>query len=109
MSMEIVVTGDCIFYVKDLLPKDLCRTVIENYEGDPRRRPGCTVGSRGEKRSYDDVKVSTDLGIDHEGGRCGVFPTFWTHMHCGEIPRSEDKYIVSSFLCFDIPAAGPKS
>jgi len=45
--MEIVVTGDCIFYVKDLLAKNLCRTVIENYERDPRRRPGCTVGSRG--------------------------------------------------------------
>jgi len=202
MSMEIVVTGDCIFYVKDLLPKDLCRTVIENYEGDPRRRPGCTVGSRGEKRSCDDAKVSTDLGIDTEGvwtaiheqlhqavslvvasiaaqfpslqvwplrctgykiqhyrkneghfkwhfdalgpgawerqlamviflnsvaaggetcfhrqnlkvkpvaGDAVFFPTFWTHMHCGEIPRSEDKYIVSSFLCFDIPAAGLKS
>ena len=37
--MEIAVTGDCIFYVKDLLPKDLCRTVIENYERDTRRRP----------------------------------------------------------------------
>ena len=200
--MEIVVTGDCIFYVKDLLPKDLCRTVIENYERDPRRRPGRTVGSRGEPKSYDDVKVSTDLGIDNEGAwtaiheqlhqtvslviasiaaqfpslqvwplRCTgykiqhyrkneghfkwhfdalgrgawerqlamvvflnsvaaggetcfhrqnlqvkpvagdavFFPTFWTHMHCGEIPRSEDKYIVSSFFCFDIPAGEPKS
>ena len=38
-----------------------------------------------------------------------AFLTFWTHMHCGEIPRSEDKYIVSSFLCFDIPAAEPES
>ena len=200
--MEIVVTGDCIFYVKDLLPKDLCRKVIENCERDPRRRPGRTVGSRGEQRSYDDVKVSTDLGIDNEGvwtaiheqlhqavslvvasiaaqfpslqvwplrctgykiqhyrkneghfkwhfdalgrgawerqlamvvflnsvaaggetcfhrqnlkvkpvaGDAVFFPTFWTHMHCGEIPRSEDKYIVSSFFCFDIPAAEPKS
>jgi hypothetical protein len=202
MSMEIVVTGDCIFYVKDLLPKDLCRTVIENYERDPRPRPGRTVGSRGERRSYDDVKVSTDLGIDNEGiwtaiheqlhqavslvvasiaaqfpslqvwplrctgyklqhyrkneghfkwhfdalgrgawerqlamavflnsvaaggetcfhrqnlkvkpvaGDAVFFPTFWTHMHCGEIPRSEDKYIVSSFFCFDISAAEPES
>jgi hypothetical protein len=202
MSMEIVVTGDCIFYVKDLLAKDLCRTVIETYERDPRRRPGCTVGSRGEQRSYDDVKVSTDLGIDNEGvwtaiheplhqsvslvvasiaaqfpslqvwplrctgykiqqyrkneghfkwhfdalgpgawdrqlamviflnsvaaggetcfhrqnlkvkpvaGDAVFFPTFWTHMHCGEIPRSGDKYIISSFLCFDIPATAPNS
>ena len=33
------------------------------------------------------------------------FPTFWTHMHCGEVPRSGDKYIVSSFVCFEIPGA----
>jgi hypothetical protein len=33
------------------------------------------------------------------------FPTFWTHMHCGETPRSEDKYIISSFVCFEIPGS----
>ena len=196
--MEILVAGDCIFYVKGLLTEELCRTAIENYERDPRRHPGYTVGSRGEKKSYDEVKVSTDLGIDNEGvwtaiheqlhqtvsrvvlsiaaqfpslqvwplrttgyklqhykkneghfkwhfdalgpgawerqlalviflnsvaeggetcfhrqnlrvrpvaGDALVFPTFWTHMHCGEMPRSEDKYIVSSFVCFDIPPA----
>jgi hypothetical protein len=32
------------------------------------------------------------------------FPTFWTHAHCGEVPRSEDKYIISSFVSFVIPA-----
>lgn len=194
--MEILVAGDCIFYVKELLPQDLCRAAIENYERDPRRHPGHTVGSRGETKSYDDIKVSTDLGIDNEGvwtaihgqlheavsrvvmsvaaqfpslqvwplrttgykiqhykknaghfkwhfdalgpgawerqlalviflnsvaeggetsfhrqnlrvrpvaGDALLFPTFWTHMHCGEIPRSEDKYIVSSFVCFEIP------
>jgi hypothetical protein len=37
------------------------------------------------------------------------FPTFWTHMHCGEIPRSEDKYIISSFVTFAIPAPSKKS
>jgi len=200
--MEILVAGDCIFYVKGLLTEDLCRTAIENYQRDPRRHPGYTVGSRGENKSYDEVKVSTDLGIDSEGvwtaiheqlhqtvsrvvlsiaaqfpslrvwplrttgykiqhykrneghfkwhfdalgrgawerqmamvaflnsvaaggetcfhrqslkvkpvaGDAVFFPTIWTHMHCGEIPRSEDKYIVSSFLCFDIPAAEPES
>jgi len=194
--MEILIAGDCIFYVKELLSQDLCRAAIENYERDPRRHPGYTVGSRGERKSYDDVKVSTDLGIDSEGvwtaiheqlhqvvsrvvmsiaaqfpslqvwplhttgykiqhykkneghfkwhfdalgpgawerqlalviflnsvaeggetcfhrqnlrvrpvaGDALLFPTFWTHMHCGEIPRSEDKYIVSSFVCFEIP------
>jgi 2-oxoglutarate-Fe(II)-dependent oxygenase superfamily protein len=34
-----------------------------------------------------------------------IFPTFWTHAHCGQIPRSEDKYIISSFVSFSIPAA----
>jgi len=33
-----------------------------------------------------------------------IFPTFWTHAHCGEIPRSNDKYIISSFVSFAIPA-----
>jgi hypothetical protein len=200
--MEILVAGDCIFYVKGLLSEDLCRTVIENYERDPRRHPGYTVGSRGEKKSYDEVKMSTDLGIDNEGiwtaiheqlhqtvsrvvlsiaaqfpslqvwplrttgykiqhykkneghfkwhfdalgpgawerqlalviflnsvaeggetsfhrqnlrvrpvaGDALLFPTFWTHMHCGEIPRSEDKYIVSSFVCFELPPADRES
>ena len=200
--MEILVAGDCIFYVKGLLTEELCRTAIENYERDLRRHPGYTVGSRGEKKSYDEVKVSTDLGIDSEGvwtaiheqlhqtvsrvvlsiaaqfpslrvwplrttgykiqhyrkneghfkwhfdalgpgawerqlalviflnsvaeggetsfhrhnlrvrpvaGDALLFPTFWTHMHCGEIPRSEDKYIVSSFVCFEIPPADRES
>jgi hypothetical protein len=200
--MEILVAGDCIFYVKGLLTEELCRTAIENYERDLRRHPGYTVGSRGEKKSYDEVKVSTDLGIDNEGvwtaiheqlhqtvsrvvvsiaaqfpslqvwplrttgykiqhykrneghfkwhfdalgpgawerqlalviflnsvdeggetsfhrqnlrvrpvaGDALLFPTFWTHMHCGEIPRSDDKYIVSSFVCFEIPPGDRES
>jgi hypothetical protein len=34
------------------------------------------------------------------------FPPFWTHAHCGEIPLSEDKFIISTFVSFDIPGAG---
>ena len=49
------------------------------------------------------------LKVKPVAGDAVFFPTIWTHMHCGEIPRSEDKYIVSSFLCFDIPAAEPES
>ncbi len=200
--MEIVATTECIFYVKELLPKELCRTIIENFEREPGKHPGYTLGSHGEKRSEDPVKVSTDLGVPGEGvwttahdelhrcvshvvlsiaaqfpslqvwplrttgykiqhyrkdaglfrwhfdalgpgawerqlamviflntvqqggetcfhrqnlqfkpvaGDALFFPTFWTHMHCGETPRSEDKYIVSSFICFDIPASGHES
>jgi len=198
--MEIVTAGDCIFYVRELISKNLCRTIIENYERDPLKHPGHTVGSRGEKKSYDDVKVSTDLGIENQGAWAAIhnelhaavshvvvsiaaqfpslqvwplqctgykiqhykrnegqfkwhfdalgpgawerqlaviiylnsvdeggetsfhrqnlkvkpvagdavfFPTFWTHMHCGEIPKSGDKYVISSFVSFAIPAAAP--
>ena len=196
MSTEIVTAADYIFYIRELVSRDLCRAIIENYERDPRKRPGHTVGSRGEKRSQDAVKASTDLEITNEGIWCAAhdelhqavsrtvlsvaaqfpslqvwplrctgykiqhyrrneghfnwhfdalgpgawdrqlaviiylnsledggetcfyrqnlrvkpvagdalfFPTFWTHMHCGETPRSGDKYIVSSFVCFAIP------
>ncbi len=195
--MEIVTAAECIFYAKELISKDLCRSIIENYQRDPRKQPGYTVSGRSEKKLLDDVKVSTDLGLTREGiwtaahvelhlavsrvvsnlaaqfpslqvfplrctdykvqhykkneghfkwhfdalgpggwerqlamiiylnsveeggetcfhrqnlkvkpvaGDALFFPTFWTHMHCGEIPRSDDKYIVSSFVCFAIPA-----
>ncbi len=196
--MEIVAAAECIFYVRELLSKDLCHTIIEKYERDPGKHAGYTVGSRGEKKSQDDVKVSTDLGIEGQGAwttvydelhlavsrvalsiagqfpslrvwplRCTgykiqhykrneghfkwhfdalgpgawerqlavivylnsvedggetcfhrqnlqvkpvagdalFFPTFWTHRHCGQIPKSEDKYVISSFVSFAIPAA----
>jgi len=196
--MEIVHAVEYIYYVKELLSKELCGRIIDNYERDPRKRRGCTLGGRGKKRLQHEVKVSTDLEIvpggawmeafselnlavnialktvvaqvpslqiwplswtgykiqhytRHEGhfkwhfdalgpgtwdrqmamviylnsvaeggetcfhrqnlkfkpvaGDAVIFPTFWTHAHCGEIPRSEDKYIISSFVSFAIPAA----
>ena len=84
--MEILVAGDCIFYVKGLLTEDLCRTAIENYQRDPRRHPGYTVGSRGENKSYDEVKVSTDLGIDNEG--------VWTAIH-EQLHQTVSRVVVS--------------
>jgi 2OG-Fe(II) oxygenase superfamily len=200
--MEIVTAAECIFYAKELISKDLCRTMIANYERDLRKHPGYAVSGRSEKKSLDDVKVSTDLELRREGvwtavhvelhlavsravsslaaqfpslqvfplrctgykiqhykkneghfnwhfdalgpgawdrqlamiiylnsveeggetcfhrqnlkvkpvaGDALFFPTFWTHMHCGEIPRSEDKYIISSFVNFAIPAGDHKS
>lgn len=44
-----------------------------------------------------------DLKIKPVAGDALFFPPFWTHMHCGETPRSGDKYIVSSFLRFVLP------
>jgi len=202
MPTEIVPAAECVFYVRELISPDLCRTIIEQYQRDPRKHPGYTVGSRGEKKAHDDVKISTDLEMDTDGAwtaihaelheavsrvirgiaaefpslqvwplRCTgykiqhykkneghfgwhfdalgpgawdrqlamviylnsvasggetcfhrqnlrlkpvagdavFFPTFWTHMHCGETPTSEDKYVVSSFVTFVIPAPGEKS
>jgi 2OG-Fe(II) oxygenase superfamily len=198
MATEIVPAAECIFYVRELLSQDLCRSIIDNYARDSRPHPGYTVGSRGERKSQDPVKVSMDLEIPTQGvwaavydelhqavsrvvgsiaaqfpslqvwplrctgykiqhyrkgeghfkwhfdalgpgawdrqlamviylnsvaaggetcfhrqnvtvrpvaGDAVFFPTFWTHMHCGEIPRSEDKYVISSFVSFAIPSA----
>jgi 2OG-Fe(II) oxygenase superfamily len=195
--MEIITAADCIFYVKEFVSQQLCRTIIENYQRDPRKRSGFTIGSRGERKPDAAVKVSTDLEVGTSGewqepyealhaavsrtvlsiaaqfpslqvwplrstgykiqhyrkdegrfkwhfdalgpgawdrqlalivylnsvavggetcfhrqnlqvkpvaGDALFFPTFWTHMHCGETPRSEDKYVVSSFVTFVIPA-----
>jgi 2OG-Fe(II) oxygenase superfamily len=198
--MEIGPPVEFVFYVKELISRDLCQRIIEIYQRDPRKRWGGTLGGRGKKRARDDIKVSTDLeimpggawaeafselnlavnialkrvvaqvpslqvwplwwtgykiqhykkGEGHfkwhfdalgpgtwdrqmamviylnsveEGGEtcfhgqnlkvkpiagdAVLFPTFWTHAHCGEIPRSDDKYIISSFITFAIPAAEP--
>jgi hypothetical protein len=45
-----------------------------------------------------------NLQVKPVAGDALLFPTFWTHAHCGNIPRSEDKYIISSFISFAIPA-----
>jgi hypothetical protein len=197
MQMAILPESESIFYVKQLISKDLCARIIDNYVRDPRKRNGCTVGGRGQSRLQHEVKVSTDLEFVPEGewtqafnelngavntalenlvaqvpslqvwplwwtgykiqhytknqgyfkwhfdalgpgtwdrqlamviylnsvdaggetcfhrqnlkfkpiaGDALIFPTFWTHAHCGEVPVSEDKYIISSFISFDIPA-----
>jgi hypothetical protein len=201
MNMEIVTHAECIFYVKELISKALCQSIIEEYQRDARKHPGYALSGRSERTSQDAVKLSTDLEIQHDGAWTAVyaelhaavsrvvssvaaqfpslqvwplrctgykiqhykkneghfkwhfdalgpgawdrqlaviiylnsvedggetcfhrqnlkvkpvagdalfFPTFWTHMHCGEIARSEDKYIISSFICFTIPAADQK-
>jgi prolyl 4-hydroxylase len=196
--MELALIADSIFYVRELISEELCRTLIDSYTQDARKHPGFTLGSRGERKAHDEVKVSTDLAIQSEGawaaahgelhaavtrvvmslaaqfpalqvwplqwsdyklqhyrkdeghfkwhfdalgpgawerqlamiiylnsvaeggetrfhrqqvnvkpvaGDALFFPTFWTHMHCGEVPKSEDKYIISSFVSFAIPPA----
>jgi hypothetical protein len=197
---ELIAAAECIFQVKELLSQELCQRLLALYARDPRRHPGYTVGSRGEQKADDPVKVSTDLDVASGGewkashdelhqavsravasvaaqfpslqvrplrttgykiqhyrkneghfrwhfdalgpgawerqlalivylnsvaqggetsfhrqnlkvkpvaGDALIFPTFWTHMHCGEVPRSNDKYVISSFVCFDIPSRAP--
>ena len=49
-----------------------------------------------------------NLQVKPIAGDALIFPTFWTHAHCGQIPRSDDKYIISSFVSFSIPKAEQK-
>jgi 2OG-Fe(II) oxygenase superfamily len=195
--MELIAATDHIFYVKNLLSAELCRSCIALYERDPLKHPGYTAHTAaGDRRLDAQVKVSTDLDIETDGawapvflelhsatsaviqsvaaqypslcvwplqctgyklqhykrneghfkwhcdslgpggqdrqlalviylnsvesggettfhrqslkikpvaGNAVLFPPFWTHMHCGEIPRSEDKFIISTFVRFDLP------
>lgn len=195
--MEILPKGDTIFYVRDLISRELCHRCIELYERDARKHSGYTTSAAGQRQLEVEVKVSTDLNVQTEGvwapvfvelhaavttvvqgiaaqfsalqaaplqctgykiqhykrneghfkwhfdalgpggwdrqlavivylnsvedggetcfhrqdlrikpvaGDALFFPPFWTHMHCGEISRSGDKYIISSFIRFAIPA-----
>jgi 2-oxoglutarate-Fe(II)-dependent oxygenase superfamily protein len=196
--VQILPAPESIFYVKELLSKEMCLTILRLYEGDPDKNPGCVIRGRGEKEVQEGIKFSTDAvitpagpwagpfgelnqtvnaaltliaaqvpalqvwplswsgykiqhykkneghfkwhfdaigpgtwerqlamvlylnSVEDGGETCFVkqnlkvkpvagdavfFPTFWTHAHCGEIPRSEDKYIISTFVSFDLPAA----
>jgi hypothetical protein len=47
-----------------------------------------------------------DLKIKPVAGNAVFFPPFWTHMHCGETPKSGDKYIITSFLRFVFSGGG---
>ncbi len=44
------------------------------------------------------------LRIKPKLGKALVFPTAWTHLHCGHIPISNAKYIITSFVKFNINA-----
>jgi hypothetical protein len=57
-----------------------------------------TVESGGETSFY-----RQKLKVKPIAGEALFFPTFWTHMHCGEVPRSQDKFVISSFVSFVIP------
>ncbi len=43
---------------------------------------------------YQGIEVSPRAGYGI------LFPTAWTHLHCGKVPESADKYVISSFFSF---------
>jgi 2OG-Fe(II) oxygenase superfamily len=51
--------------------------------------------------------LKQDLQLKPIEGDAVFFPPFWTHPHCGQVPKSEDKYIISTFVSFSIPASAP--
>lgn len=44
-----------------------------------------------------------DIQVKPVAGNALFFPPFWTHLHCAQIPRSGDKYIISTFIRQAIP------
>lgn len=38
------------------------------------------------------------MKIKPKAGSLVIFPPFWTHLHCGHIPESDKKYILTSFV-----------
>jgi len=46
-----------------------------------------------------------NLGVKPTAGMAIIFPPFWTHMHQGTTPKSNHKYIITSFVEFDLEAA----
>ncbi len=42
-----------------------------------------------------------DLEVEARAGRLLMFPPYWMYQHAGLPPRSNDKYILSTYLLFD--------
>lgn len=54
------------------------------------------VGEGGETRFCD-----LDIAVQARCGRLLMFPPYWMYQHAGLSPRSNAKYIVSTYLLFD--------
>jgi len=50
-----------------------------------------------------------NLKVKPEAGAALIFPPFWTHYHCGSVPVSGDKFIITSFVAFALDAASRKA
>jgi hypothetical protein len=40
--------------------------------------------------------------VEPRAGSAIFFPTAWTHMHCGRVPRSGNKYVITSFFQYQM-------
>jgi prolyl 4-hydroxylase len=49
-----------------------------------------------------------DFSVAPRAGRLLMFPPYWMYQHEGIQPRSGDKYILSSYLLYNVPAMGPR-
>lgn len=52
-----------------------------------------------------DVEAGGETAFHYQGrefrprvGSAILFPTAWTHMHCGRVPRSGNKYVITTFF-----------
>jgi hypothetical protein len=44
----------------------------------------------------------TDYIIKPSAGKLVMFPSLWTYPHCGNMPISDDKYIITGWIVQDI-------
>lgn len=73
--------------------------------------PGAFDRVLGLSLYLNDVKAGGETQFYHQqaqvaplAGRGVLFPAAWTHMHCGAIPRSNAKFIISTFVSFALEA-----
>ena len=50
--------------------------------------------------------VDLDVRVEAKAGRLLVFPPYWMFQHAGLAPRSNDKYILSTYLRFPATSVG---
>lgn len=75
--------------------------------------PGANDRVLGMILYLNDVQSGGETEFYHQGsrinpvkGRGVLFPAAWTHLHCGHVPTSSEKFVITSFVSFDLSALG---
>lgn len=62
-----------------------------------------------------DVEEGGETAFHYQGqefrpraGSAILFPTAWTHMHCGRVPRSGNKYVITTFFQYQRSEESPR-